>query len=427
MPSVGEYQFNDLELQHFMPELAPPVCDILDQIDHFRGEMMSLPLTVGTKLYRYVEKRTSGTKVYNEPETQIALGLLNLQSCTRRIVTVTKRGDKLIAPSGYRIDAVKRANGIRWNYYNTIYQVTEPAGWFVAANVYPIEETHPVAQTVRLKSGKLVQRTVQVKQAVPVFYVTFSSELDRPEFVALGKRYLLDLATRALDRLRERNVMSHAFPKTPVADTLIARPDWLSRIAPIEHTDMGEFALDPTWAFDRAFVQIGLNRSDFATYTCSRAAACGLMQITDNEAKVNGQVKFGTYTTLRLAYPDAGLIPDFLAGARDPVNAMMLAYIHNDDILAKLITEFGPTITDDLQQLEELIFAGYNSGNGYLADAVRAKERKKLDDWTVALPRCRYRGQKRCIPAETRDYVAGKLRYLQAQWDAFGVLTALKP
>jgi hypothetical protein len=427
--SIKIQRFDTADLV-IVPDTQPkkPACDIIAQIDAFRSEMASISLNVGEKDIRYTETRANTVRTFREPETQIALGLLNLTTCERRVVTITKHGDKLTnVPSGYDIEVATRANGISWNYWNTTYKVNSPSGWFVAADVYPIKETQTVQKTVKLKNGKTKQVATSVKVVVPIFYVPFSEEMDRPEFVQMGQDYLLNLSRNALDALRRRGVMSRAYPGTLIADTAIARPEWLARIAPMEHTDMTELVLDPDWTFSRIFTQIGLNRGDFATHTCSKAAACGLMQITDNSTRdAKGRIQYGTYTSLRLAYAAAGLNKDYLAGARDPLNAMMLAYLHNDDILYKLMKTFGGSITDDSGQLEELVFAGYNGGDHYITQALQAKIKKKLADWTTALPSCRRWQKNGCLPAETRDYIAAKLRYLRDQWPVRQLTQAVK-
>jgi hypothetical protein len=377
-------------------------CDIRTEIAGAQTALASASLKVGIKEYRYTEVRAGSKKVFKDPEREIALILLNPELCETRTVTIIKRGDRLIAPSGYGIETVRRVNGIRWNDWATDYRVTKPEGWFVVANVFP-----------RVTSEFPKKRVIE-----NIFYVSYAPELHLPEFVQAGQEHMLSLARRALEELRSEAVPSAALPGTLLADSPAAKPEWLARLGPIEHTDMTEFVLDPDWTIERAFIRIGLNGDQFGTYTCSKASACGLMQFTDTshtDART-GKILPGTYTLLRRSYPAAELDPDFTHGARDQLNAMKAAYLHHDDILRRLIEAFGPSIMDDPAVLEELVAAGYNGGPTYVIRAYEAKLQKKSPDWITALPACKTTPKPGCIPRETKEYIAVKLRYLRDHW-----------
>lgn len=361
-------------------------CDIPAEIAAVQDEVSARPLRIGTKDYRYTEVRAGTKKTISDPEREIALVLLNLESCQTRTVQIIKRGDQLIAPSGYHIEPVRRVNGIRWNDWATDYRVNEPSGWVVVANAFP----HVI-------SGSGKKRIVE-----NVFYISYTPELHRPEFVRAGQDHLLALARQALQELRSDRVSSLAMPEILLADTPASRPEWLARLAPMEHTDMTEFVLDPDWTIERAFIRIGLNGDRFGTYTCSKAAACGLMQFTK-----------GSYDLLRKAYPTAHLDPDFTRGARNQLNAMKAAYLHHDDILRQLIEVFGPSITNDRVVLEELEDGGYNGGSKYIIQAYKQSLKKKSIDWISTLPACKGKSRNGCMPRETKEYVAVKLRYLR--------------
>jgi hypothetical protein len=113
-------------------------CDRLKQIDSAESLLAPVELFVGTKEYRYTEKRAGSVSVFKDPEKQIALELLNTEDCSLSQVIITKRGDALIAPPGYDIEVVARVNGIRWNNWATEYRVNSPEGLTVMANKYVV-------------------------------------------------------------------------------------------------------------------------------------------------------------------------------------------------------------------------------------------------------------------------------------------------
>jgi hypothetical protein len=356
-------------------------------------------LFVGTKEYRYTEKRAGSVSVFKDPEKQIALELLNTEDCSLSQVIITKRGDALIAPPGYDIEVVARVNGIRWNNWATEYRVNSPEGLTVIANKYPLVRQEKVARVVRSKSGKKVTVYDNVRTVTPVFYTPYSRELHIPEMVTGGKGFLSDLAQRAYDELRSQRVPSQSTDGVLVADVAALKQAYIERLVPNELMDLTEFSLDPTWTTERIHVVIGANRNRVASYTCSKAAACGLMQFTA-----------GTYALMAKMYPEAQLTADFVEGARDPLNAMKAAVLLHDYNLAVLKNAFGERVADDAR-LEEYLAAAYNTGVGRVRSVLAVAFRTNAADWAQV------RGKKSTerLLAETKGYIA-KLRYLRDQW-----------
>jgi len=379
------------------PSPEPPACDLAAEALKADPELDSITPKVGVKDYAYIEVRGGVRKPFTDPEKEIALRVINKDSCEQQIIFITKRGDTLISPDGWKIEAVRRANGIRWNNWATQYRITGPEHWVVLRNRYP-----------------LVQGEGKRRRVTNITYSPYSGDLHLPLLVEAGRDYMTNLAQRALDRLRTLKVPSRAMKGVLLADTPIARPEVSARLGPIEHMDFGEFVLDPVWSMEHAFIRIALNGDGFAQFTCSKASACGLMQFTDNALRdTKGVLHAGTYTTLRRNYPAAKLNPNFEEGARDPLNAMIASYLHHDNALRYLIKRFGPSITDHQQLLDELVGGIYNGGETYTGDAYAASLKKKVSDWTQALKTCRLKPYVNCIPGETVGYVT-KLRELIA-------------
>lgn len=363
-------------------ESLKPVCDRLEQIDNAEELLASVELSVGRKEYRYTEKRAGGAVTFTDPEKQIALELLDVDQCTLSQVVITKRGDKLSAPPGYDIEVVARVNGIRWNNWATEYRVIKPVGLTVIANKYPL---------VGVERG--------VRTITPVFYTPYSKELHVPEMVTGGRGFLANLAKHAYEDLRLLRVPSQTAGNKLVADVSALKPEFIERLVPNELMDMTEFTLDPAWTTERIHVVIGANRDRVASFTCSKAKACGLMQFTA-----------GTYALMAQLYPGAKLNKDFISGARDPLNAMKAAVLLHDYNLAILINSFGKGIADD-PKLEEYLAAAYNTGVGRVGPVLAVALRTKADDWAQA----NGKGKNEHLLGETKGYIA-KLRYLRDQW-----------
>ena len=385
-----------------LPAVSAPVepqgCNLTERIDAAMELLDSAPISIGTKVYRYTERRAGSTVTFKDPEKTIALALMDEESCDLQKVTITKRGDKLLVSGEYDIEPVRRSNGIRWNNWATELSVSVPSGAAVLVMKYPYLQSERVARIAKNKAGKRVTVYDTKKTVVPIYYTPYSKELHVPALVRGGEQYLIALAARVYADLRERHVPSKSVPGTDVADVSALRPEYVTRLAPIEHMDLTEFLLDPAWTTERIHVVIGANRERVATYTCSKASACGLMQFTP-----------GTYALMRKLYPAAGLIADFEDGARDQFNAMKAAVLLHDHNTAALIDSFGAGILED-SRLEEYLAAAYNTGVGRVIAVLSLAKKKGLADWTEAKG-----NRKQRLLAETKGYIA-KLRFLRDEW-----------
>lgn len=369
----------------FLPEISPSQktsCDIFAQITAAKERLASVPLVIGDKEYKYTEVRAGRAVAFKDPEKQIGLGLLNADTCTMRTVIITKRGDELIAPRGWDIKPVRRANGIRWNNWATEYSVNEPSGWFVIGVKYPY-----------------------VQEKTDVLYTAYNQRLDMPELIAAGRTYPRTVADRAYEKLRAAGVVSRTDPERLVADVPLIASDYAARRLPIEHMDQTEFILDPAWTTDRVHVLIGANRDAMASYTCSPAAACGPLQWTS-----------GTYRIIARTYPAAHLISDFVAGARDPLNAMVATILLDDYNLSVVQHTLHPnefaTLVADPRITEEILASAYNTGVGRTLAVVRAYlANGKKGDWIAAVGKAKNSH----LLAETKGYIM-KLRYIRDQW-----------
>lgn len=372
---------------------APPAwaqtCDLVSIAQAPDPVLADTTLRVGTEAYSYNEIRVSTQRTYSDVTKDIALRVLDLDTCQTEVVVISKTYNNptlvkrttihqvtLSAPAGWTIKPLRRTNGIQWNAWATEYEIIHPTRKTV------IEVKYPVVENPGKKNQEVTFLT----------YTPHSSEVRTPEVVTSGVGYLTTVASRAYAELRAQNVRSKAFPKMLVADIASFNYNHQVRLALIEHLDMTEFVLDPSWTLQRLLTVVGLNREGTAGYTCSNASACGLMQFTAP-----------TYKQVHATYPNAKIIKDFSLGARDHLNSMKAAILLHDLNLASLIKAFGPNIAND-PNLEEYLAAAYNTGVRRVINVVRAARAKRTQDWAQA------RGVQGLL-AETKGYIA-KLRYI---------------
>ena len=126
--------------------------------------------------------------------------------------------------------------------------------------------------------------------------------------------------------------------------------------------------------FNDIFTLFALNEGQTYRYSVSSAGAGGMVQMIPS-----------TYRIVRSRYPNVGLMPDFVDGMRDHVNAgqAMLLYMQMtwDDLIAR------PTIVNALSSgiatQEQLMSAGYNSNPARLAGYID----RGGPAWTNLIPR----------------------------------------
>lgn len=388
--------------------------NILDKLTEKDDELSKVSVSIGPQEMVYYENRISvlsyGTQgeclkkhgvwdeVHNlcksitrkrllDKERTIGLKLLNVETGSVEVIKaqtkITKDGVNIIAPEGYQIETVERPNGIRWNYWNTMYKVTAPTDMTVIKNFFPREET---AISSRVVKGKVVRKTKRV--VTGLLYVPYGEYLDQDVVVAEGKNYIKAVVLRAFANLRERDVKSKFFNQ-PVADIEALSPRFFERLPLLEQSDLTEFKIDPARTARRVLILIGANKEIAFAPTCNRASACGWIQFTPR-----------TYSSIRRANPAAKLATDFKKGAADHVNVMMAAILLHQTNLVELVRRYGGGIMDD-PHLEEYLAAAYNGAPRWVHQSLNATLGKAISDWTKHLR------------SETHGFMY-KLRYLVA-------------
>lgn len=389
-----------IEIANQASDFAPsPVksWNFLDKVQEAKDLVASssLDLKVGKKDIVYYERRITLSrgipvetkKRLTDPEREIALVILDINSGELHLIKITERGNELTYPIGYEIENVERSNGITNNAWNTCRKVIEPENKAVILNVWPHYVTIKVAKPVRNKAGKVIRTNYVNKEVVEnVVYVPYCEEIHLPELVESGQKYRKSVPKQAAEILRERRVKSKAFPDKLIAEVIdegkYLKIEYFEGLPLVEHMDYGEFTLDPRKSAERVDVIFGTNLNQAYNLTCSGAKACGALQYTKK-----------TWNSMDRGYPSADL-PLFEVGVRDHVTSVVAAMLLFDNNLAAALKEFGPKILDDPVRLGEMGFAHYNGGTVRPNKSYRASILQSLEDWLISPMR-----------AETQQYI----------------------
>jgi len=326
------------------------------------------------------EERTLGLKLFNTKTGEVEVIAVQIK--------IDINGVSIVAPDGYQIEIVERPNGIRWNWWNTLYRVTAPENTVVIKNLWPREEMIPVTRIVNGKPKKETKKIV-----VGFLYVPhsefFELEENRSVLVQAGANYLKSVVAKAFDTLEERGIH---------IDREALSPKFFERIPLLEQGDFTEFQLDPKKTVERVLIILGANKENAWRYTCNGVSACGWIQFTP-----------GTYGNIRTGHRAAMLTVDFRDGAGDHLNSMMAAILLHKVNLEPLVKKFGPKILVDPER-EKYLAASYNGAPKWVHNSLSATISKAFVGWITALSPTR-KDSRGGLRNETRDFMA-KLDYL---------------
>ena len=234
-----------------------------------------------------------------------------------------------------------RANGV-----NTPITLTDDSG----QTKLPLLVQYPVE-----KNGKFIETA---------YYMSTHPGLVNPEVVNAGRLYVRNVIEIARDRLKEKGIT--ILPK--VADIA-------ERLATVEHVDHTRFRTEPSQnIFNDIFTLYALNEGQTYRYSVSSAGAGGMVQMIP-----------WTYQMIRSRYSNVGLMPDFVEGMRNHLNATqaMLLYMQmtwNDMNSSPTIAN---AVTDGIATQEQLMAAGYNSNPAKISGYIS----RGGADWTGLIPR----------------------------------------
>jgi hypothetical protein len=238
------------------------------------------------------------------------------------------------------------AETIRGNGVNTPITLTDTDG----TKHLPLLVQYPV-----VREGKYIETA---------YYMSTHPGLVNAEVVNAGKLYVRNVIEIARDRLRDRGIAIQ--PK--IADIA-------ERLAAVEHVDHLRFRTEyhPN-IYNDIYTLYALNEGQTYRYSVSSAGAGGMVQMIPS-----------TYRMVRSWHPNIPLMPDFVEGMRNHVNATeaMLLYMKRtwEDLIA------SPTVAGALESgiatPEQLMAAGYNSNPARLAGYIN----RGGANWTNLIPR----------------------------------------
>ncbi len=196
------------------------------------------------------------------------------------------------------------------------------------------------------------------------YYMSTHPGLVTPEVVSAGRLYVRNTIDIAREQLKTKGYLIQ--PK--VADIA-------EHLAAVEHVDHLRFRTEfhPN-IYNDIYTLFALNEGQTYRYSVSSAGAGGMVQMIPS-----------TYRMVRSRFPNALLMPDFVEGMRNHVNASqaMLLYMQMtwNDLIA------SPTVLNAYQSgiatQEQLMAAGYNSNPARLAGYIN----RGGANWTALIPR----------------------------------------
>ena len=235
---------------------------------------------------------------------------------------------------------------IRANGTNTPIQVVDSNG--VAQ--LPLMVQYPVE-----KGGRYVETA---------YYMSTHPGLVTPEVVGAGKLYVHNVIEIARERLKQKGYTIPA----GIADIA-------ERLATVEHVDHDRFRKEyHKKIYDDIFTLYALNEGQTYRYSVSSAGAGGMVQMIPS-----------TYAMIRRLYPNVGLMPDFVEGMRNHVNASqaMLLYMQMTwkDLAAN--SSVVDAMASGIATQKQLMAAGYNSNPAKLGGYIN----RGGANWTNLIPR----------------------------------------
>lgn len=196
------------------------------------------------------------------------------------------------------------------------------------------------------------------------YYISTHPGIVTPEVVSAGRIYVRNTIDLAREKLRKKGIFISS-----------QATDMAERLAIVEHVDHARFRNEyhPN-IYNDIFALYALNEGQTYRYSVSSAGAGGMVQMIPS-----------TYRMMRSRYYNVGLMPDFVEGMRDHVNAAqaMLLYIQmtwNDLVSNDTIYK---AIEDGIATPNELMSAGYNSNPARLPGYIK----RGGDGWRNLIPR----------------------------------------
>lgn len=277
---------------------------------------------------------------YTLDAKDIAVAVLDVQNGAIKVAMAMQDGNSFSFPDkNFAIDVV------RFNGVNTRFAVQKPAGGKVLALKYLITPT---------ESGSKAQIEKDMYSGV---YVPYSPELLTPEVSAYGAQYLDSVINAAVTELQHMPSVSLPGQTVPAA----VEPKLVRALLYAEHMDTNEFLTNPNTQqlVDKINILLAGNEQETWKYSISSAGAAGISQFIPS-----------TYASLVKRHPNANLIPDFVSGMRNHVNAVKATFLLLDDYISEVKSRAGDAFL--VAHAFDYGVAAYNGGPVRIAKAAKA-------------------------------------------------------
>ena len=239
-----------------------------------------------------------------------------------------------------------RVRTIRGNGVNTPIVIVDDSG----ETHLPLMVQYPV-----VRDGRFMETA---------YYMSTHPGLGTPEVINAGRYYVRNVIELARERLKDKGIVIQ--PK--IADIA-------ERLATVEHVDHTRFRTElPQNIFNDIFTLYALNEGQTYRYSVSSAGAGGMVQMIPS-----------TYRMVRSWHPNVPLIPDFVEGMRNHVNATEAMLLYMQRTWTDLVA--SPTVanafSNGVASQDQLMAAGYNSNPAKIAGYIN----RGGDSWTSLIPR----------------------------------------
>jgi hypothetical protein len=196
------------------------------------------------------------------------------------------------------------------------------------------------------------------------YYMSTHPGLVTPEIVSAGRIYVRNVIEIARDKLQKNGITIQ--PK--IADIA-------ERLAAVEHVDHLRFKTEShPDIYNDIYTLFALNEGQTYRYAVSSAGAGGMVQMIPS-----------TYRMVRAQFSNVPLMPDFVEGMRDHVNAAqaMLLYMQWtwEDLTRR--SAINGAMLSGIATQEQLMAAGYNSNPARLAGYIT----RGGAGWTNLIPK----------------------------------------
>lgn len=212
-----------------------------------------------------------------------------------------------------------------------------------------------MVQYPRVEKGKYLETA---------YYMSTHPGIITPEVVAAGRIYVRNVIEIARDRLKGHGISVE--PK--IADIA-------ERLAAVEHVDHMRFKTEPHKdIYNDVYTLFALNEGQTYRYAVSSAGAGGMVQMIPS-----------TYRMVRAKFSNVPLMPDFVEGMRDHVNASqaMLLYMQWTWEDLKSRPAINEAMLTGIATQEQLMAAGYNSNPARLSGYIT----RGGQGWTNLIPK----------------------------------------